>query len=51
MLVCLVRKVFLFFAHQLQVMSKIIRGAHVSVIIVGEEGLQSILLTFVCVKW
>jgi len=43
MLVCLVGKVFLFCAQQLLVMSKIIKGAHVSVIAIGEEGLESIL--------
>jgi hypothetical protein len=43
MLVCLVRKAILFFAYQLQVMSKIIKGSRVSVIAVGEEGLESIL--------
>jgi len=43
MLVCLVRKAFLFFAHQLQVVSKIRKGSRVNVITVVEEGLESIL--------
>jgi len=32
------RKAFLFFAQQLPVMSKIIKGARISVIAIGEEG-------------
>jgi len=38
MLVCLVRKVFLFFAQPVPAMSKIIESVRVSVIAIGGEG-------------
>jgi hypothetical protein len=43
MLVCLVRKLFFLFAQQMPVRSRIIKGACVNVIAVGEEGLESIV--------
>jgi hypothetical protein len=49
MLVCLVRKVFLFFAHQPPVMSKTIKGSRLSVIAIGEEGFCERLCVCVCV--